>query len=689
MPLSPLHKRMLGALARRLGVVAAYTVLAVALFSHVVLTGEASFLGFWDASMQTFAWLTKNFAAVQSGTIALWDFAITSGTSHIGEMQPAPFYPLTLAAAPFAPLGSILFIEWFILAHFVIGAVGMHWFLRRAGLGHIPAFLGGIVFSFVGYTAVRAEHQPNLHAGMVWLPWALAACLTALRATSRNRALRWILASGLFMGTTVLAGHMHATIHGAAAFALLCAVWTGRFKEATPARAAVVLLGGAVTGGLFALVQIAPTMEYLDLAYKWYGTGFTESPHVIPLQEFLASTLTWGDWATLFSPTSNIAAQDGGSMYITVTALLLCIAGVAGRTRLALFACVVMALGLAVAMAGDTWLGELFYAVPGLNLVRQPSRALFLFDMGGAMLAAAGLAQCMRWIGRPPSKYSIAGLDQENVQLADEKNPMRLRLAVAAGAAACLLAAGEASLFTARVGPPIEATPLHPANAYYGPMADELERRFLETGAIHRFTPFESDALSKNLGDVREVRSAAGYRSSMLAGYAQWLWQDATPHADNVYFDEIGVRWVVAPATQAETLAGLTETARFGDLILYERPDALPIFWLLDKDETSRPAPVADVTWEQNRVRLRLDGDTAGSMLVFAQPQYPGWEVLVDGQAAELMNYHIFNAIYLERDAQTVEFAYRPWYIWALAGLSLTLLLVTVRLFLTGRREEA
>src|SRR5262245_43703604 len=77
----------------------AYQLLAAAIFSRVLIDRTDTFLGWGDASTQSYAWFMKVWRAFQHGEFALWDFGIFSGTSFIGEMQPAPFYPLSIAFA--------------------------------------------------------------------------------------------------------------------------------------------------------------------------------------------------------------------------------------------------------------------------------------------------------------------------------------------------------------------------------------------------------------------------------------------------------------------------------------------------------------------------------------------------------------------------------------------------------------
>lgn len=73
--------------------VAVYVVLAAFLFSSVLM-GQQTLISNGDSADQSFMWLSKIFAATESGNVALSNFSIYSGTSFIGELQTSPLYPL-------------------------------------------------------------------------------------------------------------------------------------------------------------------------------------------------------------------------------------------------------------------------------------------------------------------------------------------------------------------------------------------------------------------------------------------------------------------------------------------------------------------------------------------------------------------------------------------------------------------
>ncbi len=87
-------KDRLGPLARDSGryaaVFLAWQLFAFLVFAKVTIFRTESLLNFQDGTIQTYAWMTKNFLAIKSGVIPYWDFSTSSGTSFIGAVVAPP-----------------------------------------------------------------------------------------------------------------------------------------------------------------------------------------------------------------------------------------------------------------------------------------------------------------------------------------------------------------------------------------------------------------------------------------------------------------------------------------------------------------------------------------------------------------------------------------------------------------------
>jgi len=670
--------------------VLAYLALTTVLF-FPVLVGKTTFLGTWDSSVQTFAWMTHNFRALQQGAFALWDFTTFSGTSFVGELQTAPFYPLTIAFALFSTVGEPVFIELFILLHFFLAAVFMHYFLRSFGISPAGCVLGAVVFAFSGPVAARAPGQPNLHAGLIFLPLVLYTAHSALKAERLRRFLKWTLASGLGLGLMILAGHAHSCIHAALCLALftllLPAAETGgnsgtgsscsEGKRSVPwnpvpgkkngpwinkAKAALRktgFLGGAALLSLcFAGVQISPTLEYLRLAYKWFGNARTGSPHVVPFEAYAGNSLDLSGLRSLVDVSRPVGTDDLTTLYVGLPALILVLVSILRwRSPLFRFGLATAAAAFLIAAGGDNFLGRIFYEIPVLNLVRIPTRALHLWGLAAALLAALGL---------------------DSLLLRLRRQGVRLLILVLFAGGTLAEIYRFSHLLTQSADSELAPRTFYLENRMVAALA-ELNRA---EGGRYRFMARPKELVPPNIGEVNGLLNINGHRSSMGKEYSDFLEGAGDLHSG--VYDRLGVKWLVT----REAVEGLQPIREIDGVYLYERPDALPVFRILAEDGSQVPAPIERLDWRINSVSLRL-GDHSGGSLVFSQPVYPGWRAAVDGHPREISSLDIFTRIPLHPGERNVSFEYLPRYIPVLGGLSLLTVLAATGLFVADRRQKS
>ena len=126
---------------------------------------------------------------------------------------------------------------------------------------------------------------------------------------------------------------------------------------------------------------------------------------MLPLEVYNRYSLSFPD---LFSViTDRSGALDGGTLYITITALI-CVCfglGVPGTWRW--FVLTITGFVLLVALAGKTPFGWLAYRLPLLNMVREPVRILYLYQFCFATLAASGLQMALKGIPRRGGRITI------------------------------------------------------------------------------------------------------------------------------------------------------------------------------------------------------------------------------------------------------------------------------------------
>jgi hypothetical protein len=197
--------------------VISFHVLVTCIILFDVFAGTRTFVFNHDATVQTFPWLTKIFDAVRHGEIALWSFGTAGGESFIGELQTGALYPLSLLAGLVLMPGDPYGIDLFIAMHFLIGALALHALARGLGLDHVSSAIGGIAFAFASAVGLRATGQPNLFAGLVYIPIVVLGAIKATDSATTLGAVAWTSGGGVALALSLLAGHLYATVDGVAA----------------------------------------------------------------------------------------------------------------------------------------------------------------------------------------------------------------------------------------------------------------------------------------------------------------------------------------------------------------------------------------------------------------------------------------------------------------------------------------
>ena len=639
--------------------------LATALLLPGVVRGSQTLITDGDSADQSVAWLSKVFAATRSGTVALWDFTTMSGTSFIGELQTAPLYPVAVAAGLVIPPGDRHGIDLFLLLHFVLAAVGMQWSCRALGLSTMAGLVGAAVFAFGSTVAIRVSGQPNLFASLAWTPWIHWTIVRASRAAGPADATACLSAGGAVVALAFLAGHVHGLVFalmGGVVMALAAPTPT-LFRAGVLAailRVAAVLIVMGIVAAALAAPQLAATVEYLRLSYKWYGPGHTEFPHIVPYECFAAGTLQAADLWTLWSG-QEVRAIDGGTLFVTRTGAALALVAIGSAVLpgvgrgVAGAGAIVAATGLAFACAPALGLGSLFYALPGFNLVRTPARGLFLYAAGMAVLAAVGVDRLQH--------------------LARIVTPSRT---AAPTVVAALVLASAAFEIHAWLPPRVRRDAGDPRTQVeallHGPTGGTLQA-LAGAAPRHRFYA-PRELVPPNLGNVRFTLSAHGYRSTRTKVYHD----DFSFNPLDPRLDRYAIRWWVS----ADPVPGLPVVHDLGTGVIQERPGVPPVFRLADHRHADRfdRAPIA---WGHNHVRLRLPIPVSGRLL-FAQPWYPGWVARVDGRVMPVQEDDGVMAIDVA-EASDVTVEYAPAWWWPTVLLSMTALAAVVACPMLARRR--
>ncbi len=174
------------------------------------------------------------------GQIPLWNPYLYGGQPALADIQSGALYPPHLIEALVLGWGGPLFgpefgfplqaLEWQVIAHFSLAAVGTYLFARRlARQNKIPlrrARFGGLiaslVFTYGGYLTGFPVQQMTILEVSAWLPWILWGLSVSTQHVARSKqpAIRNTIRSlaptawaALAVAMAILAGHPQTLLY--------------------------------------------------------------------------------------------------------------------------------------------------------------------------------------------------------------------------------------------------------------------------------------------------------------------------------------------------------------------------------------------------------------------------------------------------------------------------------------------
>lgn len=332
----------------------------------------------------------------RAGRLPLWNPYLYGGAPFAADIQAAVFYPPYWAL--YALTGDITFelVTALALGHLAFAGVGMYAlaaFGRWEGVGPLSrpaALVAALAYMLCDYFIVHLGNL-NLVAGAAWLPWAM---LGLVRGLTDRRLLPFAL-GGAALALGLLAGHIQPFLYGLllagmlAGFSIVRAGVTSGWPSALGLglRAAVFPL---VAAGLGA-VQILPSLELRELTARatlGYDTAIEYSLPPAMLLGLLVPDL-WGRGpGSYWGPWPRVEMGYFGILPLVAVAVALATRRAAGVWALAGIGLV----AVVVALGGYTVVyGWVYQFVPGFGGLRAPARAIVLFNLVAAWLAAVGV----------------------------------------------------------------------------------------------------------------------------------------------------------------------------------------------------------------------------------------------------------------------------------------------------------
>ena len=655
-------------------------------------------------------------------TIPLWSPLILSGYPFFANPLAGIWYlPGWLAYLFPLPFGFNLSIA----IHLLFGGVGMYKLLRVEGLGYRSALFGALAFEAMPklFAHYGAGHLTLLYA-VPWTPWLLLAG-RAPGLYLRFDRWSWRVPAGLVLAFIFLADVRWSAYAG---LFWLGYVLATDFSEKT-------------VHGFYAVFRRLRAM-----AGQLILAGLVSAPLALPLLEY-----------TRLSSRAEMTAQDIFTFSLPPARLLgLIIPDFGGFQEYALYPGLVVLLlsGLALVL-GVAWSGSRFWLLagilslgyalgehlpylvnigrlPGLNLLRVPSRALFITGIALIVLASHALARLAP--------------EEEGLTEDFEKDRRKTRLFLAGAVPfvlilslavwgftgnlpfnfiwGCLLAIGFWLWFETMAGKRLASRYTYglliglclmdlavvDLNAYAPrPASQVLAEGSLAIHALPQTNPQDriyspSYSIPQQTAGLKVLELADGVDPLQLQSYVDFMkrasgihWDgysvtlpafpDGKPEVDNAWarpdpnlLGLLNVRYVVAAFEQ--NIPGLILRAHQDGVWIYENQMVRPRAWL---QPSAAPTgedtfPVKAIQWSPNQISVTAttpDGQSESLKLVLSEIYYPGWRVTIDGTPAEIeAEAGLLRSVHVPAGTHTLAFSFRP------ASLSLGIMLAVVGMFI-------
>ncbi len=377
-----------------LGALALFVAFAIA-FAPDAATGQGVF---WhhDLRHHHYPWRAWAAGVWASGEVPWWAAGAGNGFPLLAEGEGGFLYPPTMLLFVLLPDG--LALDWSVLGHQVLGAMGVWAFLRARGLRGAAPIVGGLAYAWSGFLVSHTLYLGMQNAA-AWLGWALLGATPPDAGGRPDGRGRWWLVA-LSIGMMGLAGHPQiAAFLGLGLAAHAAGTLRGLDRLRWAAAAAV--------GAVIASPQLLATLELVRFSGRDGGVAAAFA-HIgaMPLQELVGAVLPYAfgfdrpvDIAQTYYHRGTGywgAGVNHWEMCFYLGIPVVCLALVGARRAPG------WVLGAGVAtllmLGGPAW--DLVRHLPGFDGFRFPARFALLLTVVVAVLAAHGVER-LRRVRRP------------------------------------------------------------------------------------------------------------------------------------------------------------------------------------------------------------------------------------------------------------------------------------------------
>lgn len=356
-------------------------------FRDVVWQGrEAGFpvknFTIFDPVRQMYPWRFLAIETFKNGQWPLWNPYQAAGTSFLGQIFTAAFYPANLL---FWLFDFKFAWAWQIFLQPVLVSIFTYLFLRNLKFSSLASLLGSIVFAYSSFLMMRLEWNIVGHTA-AWLPLILLAVDKLVEQFKK----RWFFLFVFSLALSVLAGYLQATIYiYLLSFSyILFRLWEG--KKLGSVKLLRVFTFGFILSFLLVSFQVLPLLELLRLSSRVSNSEagaqfFLPWRHLIMFiaPDFFGSPATGNYWGAF-----NYTEFCG---YAGIFTLFLVALTVFGRQKKEIRFWQMILL-ISFVFITPNPIARLPYQlrIPFISSL-TPSRLIFLIDFSLAVLVAYGL----------------------------------------------------------------------------------------------------------------------------------------------------------------------------------------------------------------------------------------------------------------------------------------------------------
>jgi hypothetical protein len=659
--------------------------------------------------------------------IPLWSPTILSG-------YPFAANPLSGMWYPPGWLGVLIPDPWginlAIFLHLVWGGTGLYLFLKREGLSPLSAILGGILFTALPKTIAHfgLGHITLVYA-VSWTPWLF---YFQGISTENHAVRRFPIYPGIILGMIALADVRWVIPAGLAwaMFALYQDLRSAAGADGTPKQLTEIISRSILQIGLALLIS-APMLIPL-----WQYTNLSTRAAMDPGQA-LAYSLPPVQLLGLIFPNGHGSAE--WTSYLGGVTLALLLVSILDRKhwKRYLFWWAVGALSLVFALGENVPIVRNFFFLPGIRLIRAPSRFLFLTGLSGAVLAATALdalrdgVKTNLALRRPGSILTIAGCGFFILLLASGLFTISHMNAWEALWSGCMLASASAlivfylknrlswnrlamilvallivdlNVVNRQVVRPVQVPPAQTGQEALLAQLNTDHSLFRVYSPSYSIPQDQAARGGLQLADGIDPLQLAGYWQAMQiasgvpsGGYSVTMpsFASAAPETDNAAYlpnparlGLFNVKYVVSAFDLP--VDGLTEIGRYGETRLYLNRLSRSRAWV----QTGGPAvempsqDVEGISWSPEQIIVQASGP---GELVLSELDYPGWTVDMDGAPGKVDRVDgVLRGVALAAGSHQVKFEFKPGVVTlglAAAGLGWAIVLVGV--FWSVRKRKA